>query len=455
MNNVTNFTSGKIYFPLIKFAIPLMLAMFLQVMYSAVDLMIVGQFATSADVSGVATGGQIMHTIQGFLIGFSISVTVLIGQRIGEKKIEIAGNAVGASTCVFAVIALFFTCILMFFAENISNILNAPPEAYQQTIDYIRISSLGVTFFVGYNLLGAVFRGLGDAKTPLMTVGIACVTNIILDLVLVAQFGMGAKGAAIATVFAQAISVILSIIIIKKRGLPFTFSYKHIKFHNDETKKILLYGVPIALQDTLVNFTFLFVTGLVNGLGLYASAGLGVAGRLIGFIMLLPASFAQSISTFTAQNYGAKSIDRAKLALKYAVTTSFIISIFICFSAYNYGDVLLSPFSKDSLVLSQGWLYMKAFSFDCMLCSFLFSLTGFFTGCGKTTFVMLQGIICAIGIRVPVAYFMSLQEGATLFHIGLATPAASVVQVVLCLIYYQFLSKQLKIRETALEASYA
>ncbi len=441
MTVVTDFTKGNIYIPLIRFAIPLFMAMFLQVMYAAVDLMIVGQFATSSDVSGVATGGQVMQTLQGLLIGFSVSVTVLIGQRIGEKKIDELSKAIGAAICIFATIGIIFTIVFLLFANDIALLLNAP--AHNQTVAYIFTCGFGIIFIVAYNLLGAIFRGLGDAKTPLMTVGIACVTNIVLDLILVAYFGMGAHGAAIATVCAQATSVILSLIIIKKRGLPFELTLQDIRFHKKESRKIMLYGSPIAIQDSLVNMTFLFVTGLVNGLGLYASAGLGVAGRLIGFIMLLPASFAQSISTVTAQNYGAQSMDRAKKALKYAVTTSFSLCLFIGYFCFYKGNILLSVFSNDELVLAQGWLYLKAFCFDCLLTSFLFSFTGFFTGCGKTTFVMLQGIICALFIRVPFAYFMSIQENANLFQIGLATPAASLVQVGLCLLYYYFFSRQL------------
>ncbi len=450
MSKITDFTSGKIYFPLIKFTIPLMLAMFLQITYSAVDLMIVGQFATSADVSGVSTGGQIMQTVQVMLIGFSVSVTILIGQKIGEKRLDLAGKAVETAICIFASLAVIYSLILLSFSHDIATILNAPDEAFNHTVDYISTCALGVVFIVSYNLIGAVFRGLGDSKTPLLTVSIACVSNIILDLIMVAHFDMGAKGAAIATVCAQAISVILSLFIIKKRGIPFEFSLKNIRFHKEETKRIFMYGAPIALQDTLVNMTFLVVTGLVNSLGLIASAGLGTAGRLIGFIMLLPASFAQATSTFTAQNYGASTMYRAKTALKYSILTALSVSSITGYFCFFHGDILLSLFSNDPLVLAAGWLYLKAFCFDCLFTSFLFSFCGFFNGCGRTTFVMLQGIICAFAIRVPFAYYMSIQENPSLFEIGLATPASTFVQAILCLIYYRLLSKQLVAREQSI-----
>ncbi len=447
MSQVANFTSGKIYLPLIKFTVPLMLAMFLQITYTAVDLLIVGQFASSADVAGVATGGQVMQTVQVMLIGFSVSITILLGQKIGEKKLDLAGNVIGAGICIFASLATLFTIILITFTEKITHTLNTPTEAFIHTLDYISICGMGVVFIVAYNLIGAVFRGLGDSKTPLMTVAIACISNILLDLLFVANFDMGAKGAAIATVLAQAISVILSLMIITKRGIPFEFSQKHIRFHKEESRKIFLYGLPIALQDTLVSLTFLAVTGFVNGLGLIASAGLGVAGRLIAYVMLLPASFAQATSSFTAQNYGASTMQRAKKALRYSIATALVIACITGYACYFYGDVLLRMFTNDPLVLAAGWLYLKAFCFDAFFTSFLFSFCGFFSGCGKTTFVMLQGIVCAIGIRVPFAYYMSIKENPSLFEIGLATPAASLIQVILCFIYYYFLSKQLVDRE--------
>ncbi len=444
MSSVTNFTQGKLYIPFIKFALPLMLAMFLQVMYGAVDLMMVGLFATPADISGVATGSQVLMVLQAILMGFSISVTILLGQSIGANKLEKIGNIIGSGICVFSTIGISCTLLFTFFAQDISVLVNAPEEAFLHTVDYIFICGLGVLFITSYNLLGAIFRGLGDSKTPLMTVFFACIANIILDFILIAYFDLGAKGAAIATIMAQAISVILSLLVIKKRTFPFVFGLKNIAFHKEESFSIIKYGLPLAFSEALVNLSFLAITGIVNTLGLIASAGLGVSGRLIGFIMLLPGSLAQAVSTVTAQNYGARSMQRAVRVLLYSYTTGFSISLITAYFTFFHGDFLLQAFTNNTDVIQAGYAYLRAYSIDVLLTSFLFSSFGFFSGCGKTTLTMFVGIFGAFAVRIPFSYYMSIQENPSLFMIGLSTPLASALQLIICFSFLYLYTKEFK-----------
>ena len=312
MGKVSNFTEGKILSPLIKFTIPILIALFLQTMYGAVDLLIVGQFSDAAQVSAVSTASQLMSTITSMVTGLTMGITILIGQKLGEGKRKDAGDVVGSGIYIFAIIAFILTVVIVAFSPTITKVMSVPTEAFDSTVSYLRISGIGSVFIVAYNVIGGVFRGLGDSKTPLITVAIACVANIIGDLIFVGMFNMAAKGAALATIMAQAISVILSLILIQKRGLPFDFSLKSIKFHKDFTSQILKFGVPIALQGVLVNLSFLVIVSIGNAMGVVASAGMGVAQKLVGFIMLIPLSFSQAVSTFVAQNYGARKFDRAK-----------------------------------------------------------------------------------------------------------------------------------------------
>lgn len=443
MEKTTNFIEGKIFAPLIKFTLPILLAMFLQVMYGAVDLLIVGQFGHASDVSAVATGSHIMQTITSVIIGVAMGITILVGQLIGKKRLEEAGNAIGSGICIFAVLTIILTTIMFISASPMSHIMNAPKEAFDSTVLYVKLCSAGLIFIIAYNVLGSVFRGLGDSKTPLITVLISCIVNIIGDLILVGIFNMAAKGAAIATVFAQAISVLLSLVIIKKQGLPFKFNRKSIRFHKGLTSQILKFGMPIALQDFLVSVSFLVITAIVNSLGLIPSAGVGVAQKLTGFIMLVPSSLSQAVSSFVAQNYGAGKIDRAKKALVYAIALSFGFGIFMFSFSFFRGDLIASIFSNETSVVLAAWDYMKAYAIDCLFTAFMFCMTGFFTGCGKTTFVMVQGIIGAFCIRIPVSYFMSKITPVSLFRVGLATPASTIVQIILCLIYMAILTKNL------------
>lgn len=380
MERNTTFTEGKILQPLILFAMPVLFALFLQAMYGAVDLLVVGKFASSADVSAVSTGSQIMMTLTNLISCFAMGTPVLLGQLIGCGKKEEGGKAVGTAMVMFAGIALVMTVLLVCFAPQISSIMHAPKEAFDKTAAYVRICGCGMIVIVAYNLIGCIFRGIGDSKMPLFTVAIACVCNIAGDLVLCAGFHMGTTGAACATVFAQVVSVVVSFGFIRKKQLPFVFKKENVRIHKDLLKKMAGLGAPIALQDLLVSISFLIILAIVNSMGVTASAGVGVAEKVCAFIMLISSAFMQSMSAFVAQNYGAGRMDRAKKAL------------------YN--------------------------------------------GIGQTKFVMLQGIAGAFGVRVPVSYLMSIRPDTSLFKIGLATPMSSVVQLLLCLGFMVILNRR-------------
>ena len=442
MEKIKDFTEGRILPQLLSFAFPVLLALFLQAMYGAVDLLVVGQFAAAEDVSAVSTGSQIMHSITTVITGLAMGLTVLVGQRIGEKRPELAGEAIGNGICLFGTMALGLTLIMVIGSEAAATIMHAPKEAFAQTADYIRICSAGTLFIVAYNLLGSIFRGIGDSKMPLITVAIACVINIFGDLLFVAVFQMGAAGAAFATVLAQAVSVLLSLLIIKKRPLPFSFGMKDVRFGKKNIKKILAIGTPIALQELLVGISFLVITAIVNSMGVIASAGVGVAEKLCGFVMLVPSSFMQAMSAFVAQNMGARKPERAKKALFCGIATSLLAGFVLFYVSFLHGDLLSAIFARDHEVILASADYLKSYAIDCLFTAFLFCFMGYFNGCEKTFFVMLQGIVGAFLIRIPVAWFMSRQAGVTLFKLGLATPCSTVVQIAFCVTYFIFLEQK-------------
>lgn len=442
MKKEKTFTEGKILKPLLLFALPVLLALFLQAMYGAVDLLIVGKFASSADVSAVSTGSQIMMTLTNLVSSFAMGTTVLLGQQIGSGKKEEGGKTVGTAIVLFAVIAIIMTVLLVCFAPQISSIMNAPEEAFDKTVMYVRICGGGMLVIVAYNLIGCIFRGIGDSRTPLFTVAIACVCNIAGDLILCAGFHMRTAGAAIATVLAQVISVIVSFFFIRKKELPFLMKREYVKIHRRLLGKMTVLGAPIALQDLLVSISFLIILAIVNSMGVIASAGVGVAEKVCAFIMLISSAFMQSISAFVAQNYGAGRMDRAKKALHYGVIVSFAIGVGMFFLSFFHGDLLAGIFSSDTSVVLAAADYLKAYGIDCMFTAIFFCYTGFYNGIGQTKFVMLQGIIGAFGVRVPVSYLMSIQPDTSLFKIGLATPLSSILQLVLCLGFMIFLNRK-------------
>lgn len=443
MSKVSNFTEGKILSPLLKFIIPILAALFLQTMYSAVDLLIVGRFGNAADVSAVSTGSQIMQVITLAITGLTMGITILIGQKLGEGKRKEAGNVVGSGISIFAVIAVITTILFVAFAPSVAKAMQTPAEAFDSTVTYLRICCSGLVFIIAYNVIGGVFRGLGDSKTPLMTVLIACIVNIVADLIFVGVFKMAATGAALATVLAQTVSVVLSLIIITRRGLPFEFDLKSIKFHKGLTSQIIKFGAPIALQDLLVQVSFLVILMIGNSMGVIQSAGMGIAEKLVGFIMLMPSAFSQAVSAFVAQNFGARKYDRVKKALLCAVATSLVCGVFMFYLSFFHGNLLSGIFSTDEAVIMASWDYLKVYGIDCLFTAILFCMVGFFNGCGRTTFVMIQGVVGAFLVRIPVSLLMSKIEPVSLFNVGLATPTSTVVQIILCIGYLIFLSKTL------------
>lgn len=439
MKQNDNFTEGRVFSPLIRFALPVLLALFLQALYGAADLFVVGQFGGEfADVyvSAVSTGSQVMQTLTGTITGLAMGITVFVGERIGARKKEEAGKIIGSGIFMFGVIAAAVTVIMLLASKTIAEMMRAPVEAFDETVLYIKICSAGTVFIVAYNLLGSIFRGIGDSKTPLITVTIACILNIIGDLLFVAVFDMGAAGAAFATVLAQAVSVVLSLMMISRQKLPFIFCLKDIRPAGVYIKHILKLGAPIALQDLLVSFSFLAIIAIVNNIGLSESAGVGVAEKVCVFIMLVPSAFMQSMSAFVAQNVGAGKFDRAKQALKYGVITSLAVGVGISYVSLFHGDLLASIFAQDKELILNAAHYLKAYGIDCVLTPFLFCFIGYFNGCGHTTFVMIQGIVGGVFVRIPVSWIMSKIVPVSLFKIGLATPISTIIQITLCMIFF-------------------
>ena len=444
MENTQNLTEGNILGSLVRFAVPVLLSLFLQALYGGVDLLVVGQFASTADVSGVATGSMLLQTMTRIVTGLAMGITVVVGERIGRREPVQAGRAIGSGICLFGVCAVFLTAVMAGGAETLSVLMHAPEEALSQTAAYVRICGAGSVFIVAYNVLGAVCRGIGDSKTPLFTVAVACVINIAGDLLLVAGFHMGAAGAALATVAAQAISVLLSFGLIRKKTLPFVFSREFIRFDRRYVVLELKVGIPVALQEFLVGISFLVIQMIVNSFGVVFSAGVGVGEKVCSFIMLVPSAYMQSMSAFVAQNMGARNPGRAKRALGCGIATSLAAGVVMGYLSFFHGDMLASIFSKDSAVIEAAHSYLKAYAIDCLLTPFLFCFTGYYNGREKTMFVMAQGIIGAFLVRIPVVYLISRIPGASLFQIGLGTPASSLVQITLCFIMFFLLEKREK-----------
>lgn len=441
-SDAQDFTQGSIFGKLVRFMIPILGAQILQAMYGAVDLLIVGQFGSNAGISGVATGSSVMHMVTFVVTSLASAVTILISRHLGAKQTDQIGKLIGRAIAFFFALAIALTVLLAILARPIAVLMQAPAEAVDLTAQYIRICGIGFVFIVFYNLLSSIFRGLGDSKTPLLFVGIACVVNIVGDLLLIAVLDLNVAGAAIATVSAQAVSVFLSLLVIRKRKLGFQITAKDIRFGR-EIFDFLRIGAPLALQEFLTSLSFLMLCAFVNRLGLDASNGYGIAQKLISFILLIPSSLMQSMSAFVAQNVGAGKEDRAKRGMYYGMITGACIGIVIAFAVYFRGDVLASLFSGNAQDILRAHEYLKGFASEAAITCIAFSFIGYFNGHARSTFVMLQGLAQSFLVRLPIAYVMSIQPNPSLTMIGLAAPAATVVGIILCSIYYRRMQKTL------------
>lgn len=440
-NQNSDFTTGSIPVKLIKFMVPIFGALVLQAMYGAVDLLIVGWFGTTAGISAVSTGSNLINLVVFTISGLTMGITVLISRYLGEKKEERIGKVLGGVICFFLILSVVLMILLPLFSKSLAVLMQAPSEAVELTSLYVKICGGGIIFVIGYNVISSIFRGLGNSRLPLIFVAIACVTNIIGDLVLVAGFGLNVAGAAIATIFAQAVSVVLSLVIIRKQKLPFRIRKEDIRFH-EEVGKFLRLGAPIALQELLTNLSFLALCAFINRLGLDASSGYGVANKIVSFVMLVPSSLMQSMASFVGQNVGAGKEKRATQAMLCGMAIGAGVGVVIGVFAFFKGDLLASLFTGDSAVIAQAAAYLKGFAPEAVVTSVLFSFMGYFNGHEKTLFVMAQGLAQTFIVRLPVSFFMSIQPNATLTMIGIAAPAATVFGICINLVYYRRFRRQ-------------
>lgn len=450
MSTTNDFTEGKIFPKLVRFMLPILGALVLQAMYGAVDILVVGQFGSSDAISAVSTGSNLVNMITFTMAGFTMGVTILMGRYIGEKRTERLGRVIGGAICFFAALSLAITALMLIFARQLSQLMQAPAGALNSTVTYVMICGGGIIFIMAYNFISSIFRGLGNSKLPLIFVGIACVVNVIGDLLFVAVLNMNVAGAALATVLAQAISVVLSLVIIRRQKLPFTLKREDIRF-NEEIPRIVRVGIPIAVQELLTQLSFLALCAFINNLGIEQSSGYGVANKLVAFIMLVPSSLMQSLASFVAQNFGAGKEKRARKTMLCGMAIGCSVGVIITLLSIFAGDKMSMIFTPDEAYIQQSAAYLLGFSLEPVVTSILFSFIGYFNGHSQTVFVMIQGLSQTFLIRLPMSYIMSIQPDASLTMIGLAAPSATIFGIVLNLVYFIYYTRKLRKLQPELE----
>lgn len=438
MPNDRRLTEGKPFAALLRFSLPFLLSNILQACYGASDLFMVGRFSDSVGVSAVATGGQVMQTITGLSIGLTAGGTVLIGRYFGARQRRNIAHAIKTMVIVFGAISLALTAATILLLGPICALMRVPCEAVETTRQYLFVCACGILFIVGYNVVSGILRGLGDSRTPLVLITIACVINVSTDLLFVGVMRLGAFGAAVSTVIAQIASLLLAVVYLAVKGLLRKYLRSEPCFRLCAAKGVLAAGIPIALQEGLVNVSFLVLTAMINGLGLIASASVGVVEKLIAFSMLPTTAFSAALSAMTAQHYGAGLMERARRCLRLSVGLSLLFGVACLLLAQWCAPALVGLFTGDARVVAQGAQYLRSYSLDCVLVCFVFCMNAFFSGGGHTLFPLLHSLAATFLVRIPASWVLIHAARPSMFHIGFAAPAASLLSALLC---QWFLSK--------------
>lgn len=437
-------TTGNIWKTVLEFSLPYLFAYFLQTLYGMADLFIIGQFCGVESTTAVSIGSQTMHMITCVIVGLAMGSTVIIGQAVGAKKKEQAAEAIGNTILLFMGVAVTAMLLLLLSVRQIVEILATPEEAVHGTILYLAICFVGIPFITAYNIIGSVFRGLGDSRTPMYFIAVACAANILLDYLFIGGMQLGAVGAALGTVLAQTLSVLISVLVIRKRDTGIPFSRACLKFQKGIMKRIFQIGIPIALQDGFIQIGFLIITIFANMRGIDDAAAVGIVEKMISLLFLVPSSMLQTVSALAAQNIGAGRYDRAKEILQKALIITVGWGILAMLVVEPIAPQLIRLFTDRNEVVVSGAQYLRPYVVDVMCAGIHFSFSGYFCACGRAELSFIHNMISNFGVRIPGTYLMSRLFPTTLLPMGIVTPTGSAVSGLICLAAYLWLNKKLK-----------
>lgn len=437
-----NLTTGSIWKSIAFFSLPYLFSYFLQTLYGMADLFIVGQFNGTDAITAVSIGSQVLHMLTVVIVGLAMGSTVMIGQAYGAGDRKKVSDSIGNTITLFTGVAVLLTVILVFSVSGIVSVMSTPAEAVDFTATYLTICFLGIPFITAYNLISAIYRGLGDSKSPMYFIIVACIANIALDYLFIGVLSMGPAGAALGTTLAQAISVVIALIFIRKKKGAFDLSRKNLKPRMPVLGPILKVGFPVALQDGFVQIAFLLITIIANRRGLTDAAAVGIVEKIISFIFLVPSTMLSTVSALSAQNIGAGNYDRAVEILKRSMLICVIfglsVSLIIQFTAEN----VVGLFDSSPGVVLAGGQYLRAYVWDCIFAGMHFCFSGFFCAANRSGYSFIQNFVSIIFVRIPGAYLMSEMFPNTLFPMGLAAPAGSFLSVIVCLILFRRLRRR-------------
>ena len=440
-----NLTTGSVFQNILFFSLPYLLSYFLQTLYGMADLFIIGQFEGVADTTAVSIGSQVMHMLTVMLVGLAMGSTVSIGQAVGGRKDRQAAVCIGNTVTLFMGLSLVLTVVLLAVSGQIVKVMSTPAQAVSGTLDYLTICFMGIPFITAYNIISSIFRGMGDSKSPMYFIAVACAANIGLDYLFMGALHMGPSGAALGTTLSQAVSVAVSLAVILKRGGGLSVRKQDFKPLPPVMGRLLKIGVPIALQDGFIQISFIVITIIANRRGLNDAAAVGIVEKIISFLFLVPSSMLSTVSALGAQNIGAGRPDRAQRTLGYAIAIAAGFGLLVSVLMQFLAEPMVSLFTDASQgsgaqVVRLGGQYLRGYVLDCMFAGIHFSFSGYFCACGKSGLSFLHNSIAILLVRIPGAFLASAYFPENLFPMGLATSAGSLLSVVICVIAFRLIA---------------
>ena len=442
-------TSGNIWKNIAVFSLPYLLSYFLQTLYGMADLFIIGQFEGVSGTTAVSVGSQVMHMLTVMIVGLAMGSTVSIGQAVGAGDRKSVASCIGNTVTLFLGMSVVLTAVLLLLVNPIVSVISTPKEAVPGTVAYLTICFLGIPFITAYNIISSIFRGMGDSKSPMYFIAVACAANIGLDYLFMGGFHMGPAGAALGTTLSQAVSVAVALAVIAKKKGGISVGLQDLAPRSFVMGKLLKIGIPIALQDGFIQISFLVITVIANRRGLNDAAAVGIVEKIISFLFLIPSSMLSAVSALGAQNIGAGRQDRAKLTLRYAAIIAACFGLCVGVLAQFFAEPAVGLFTDPSQaegaeVMRLGGQYLRGYVWDCLFAGIHFSFSGYFCACGKSGISFFHNIIAILLVRLPGAYAASALFPSTLLPMGLATAAGSLLSVIVCAIAFWLLSRNKK-----------
>lgn len=438
-----NLTEGNLLKVLAKFSVPFLVSSFLQTFYGLADLFITGQFNGADVITAVSVGSQLTHMLTVIIVGLTMGSTVFIGKAVGEKDNERLEYGIGNIIILFAGFAAIATAVLLIFTDGIVTVMETPAEAELQTKYYLAICFAGVPFITAYNVIASIFRGLGDSRSPMYFVIIAGIINILLDILFIGPMDMKAAGAALATIIAQAISVLAGVISLARKNRGFNLHRDNFRLNRRVFSDVIKVGVPVSLQDGLIQVSFLVITIIANSRGVMTAAAVGIVEKIISFLFLVPSAMLSSISAIAAQNAGAGKHQRSRLSLRYGITITVVFGLLAAGMCQIFSEQIVALFSSaEPQVITLGGQYLRAYALDCIFAGVHFCFSGYFCAYSKAIYSFVHNIVSIMLIRIPGAYIASMMFPDTLYPMGLAAPAGSLLSVIICTALYILMQKK-------------